>query len=149
MTLTFHVSTAGTLTGVDSLAQDVNSSITYTYGKQRVLTPPASQAISRTELRLASEYLNMARTAEHAKHVADTGATATRKAAKGGTVKVARLRTELRSVAKSYNARIKMTIVKVKDVKGGARVFVRNPWTKGIRAYRVKVCGKRVGVTAT
>lgn len=146
MTLTFHVSTAGALTGIDSISTDVNSSITYTYGKQSVLLPPASQSISRTELRLGSEYLNMSRAAEHARYVADTGATATRRAAKGRTVKVTRLRTQLRATAKKHNTNIKMNIVKIRDVKGGVRVYVKNPWTKAARAYTVKVSGTKVVV---
>ncbi|MFI5937347.1 hypothetical protein [Actinoplanes sp. NPDC051494] len=148
MTFTFHVSAAGVLTGIDGVSPEVSTSTTYTYGRQSVTPPPAAQAITRAEYWLGNAYLKMSRTAEHAKVVADTGAAATREAAKGRAIKVPRLRTQLRTTARRYNAGIGMTIVKIKDIRGGVRVYVTNPWTHETRCYPVKAAGRKVVVTS-
>lgn len=144
-TVTMHASAASVLTDVDLTATDEegtsSAAVDYSYGAQEISLPAASTTIDNGTLMKGVAYLDMPALVKSA---ATAGAAATRKAAKGGTVKVASLRKLVRRDATAANRSAGVTIVKVKDITGGVRVYATNPWTKKSVAYTVKASGRKV-----
>jgi hypothetical protein len=146
--LTFRVSAAGVLTGLrattaDSQGDSAETALTYTYGPQTVTLPASSATIPANSLAGAMAYLDMATLVQRA---AVTGAADARKAAKGGKVKVTSLRKVVSRDVAAVNRTVKVSMVKVKNVTGGVRVYATNPWTEKTVAYTVKASGKKVVV---
>jgi hypothetical protein len=140
---TIHVDADGVLTSADATATDLTATLTFGYGPQTVTLPTASATVSSAELNRGVAYLQMAANVKAA--AADT-ATATRKAAHGHTVKVSALRKAARHSAADFNKAVQVTIIKVKDIGGGAKLYATNPWTHTTVAYAVKAAGKKVTV---
>jgi hypothetical protein len=141
--ITFAVGTTGALTGAKAVDEGLNTTLAYTYGAQHVTVPAAAVTVSSATLAQGVAYLGMPAAV---KNVANRGAGDTRKAARGRTVKVATLRKTVRRDAASFNAGAHLSMVKVKDVRGGVRVSATNPWTHTTVAYTVKAAGKKVTV---
>jgi hypothetical protein len=136
--MTAHVDTTGVLAGASMNGYGLKYTLTYTYGAQK-LTVPAS--VGSATLATAVKYLSMA---TRVKTAATNGAAHTRKAAKGKKVKVASLRALVRKDAAAVNKSAGLTMVKVTNISGGARVYATNPWTHQTVAYTVKASGKKV-----
>lgn len=148
-TVTMHTDAGMVLTGVDAVSADDSgtseASLDYHYGAQTVTLPAGAVTIDSVTLARAVKYLDMAAVVRNA---ATRGAADARKAAKGGTVKLASLRKLARAGAASANKAAGLTMVQVKDITGGVRVSAVNPWTKKTVAYTVKASGKKVIVKA-
>ncbi|MDI6100826.1 hypothetical protein QLQ12_19630 [Actinoplanes sp. NEAU-A12] len=144
-TVTMHTSAAAVLTEVDVTATadeaTTEGTVDYTYGAQDISLPAASATIDEATLMTGVAYLDMP---AMVKSAATQGAAATRKAAKGRTVKVATLRKLVRRDVTAANQKSPVPIVKAKDITGGVRVYATNPWTKKSVAYTVKASGKKV-----
>lgn len=153
---TFRDSTIGTVT----LRTDASSVLTsastefkedeatlsqqldYTYGPQTVTLPEAGVTVDAKTFTKGLAYLDMSGMVRNA---AVSGAADTRRAAKGGKVKVATLRKLTRRDASETNqAAGGVDVVKVKNITSGVRVYATNPWTKKSVAYTVKASGKKV-----
>jgi hypothetical protein len=80
------------------------------------------------------------------RNVAHQGAAHTRRAAKGGTVNVASLRTIVHRDAAAFNSSAKVNMLKVSNISGGTRVSATNPWTHKTVSYTVKASGSKVVV---
>ncbi|MBG0561117.1 hypothetical protein [Actinoplanes aureus] len=141
--VTLHVSAAGALTGAHAAEGAMQVTLAYTYGRQTVTLPTSSATIASGTLAGGVAYLDMATVVQRA---ATAGAADTRKAAKGGTVKVANLRKIVGRDAAAANKAIAVSMVKVKSITGGVRVYATNPWTRKTVAYTVKASGKKVAV---
>jgi hypothetical protein len=145
MAVTMHASAASVLTDVDLTATDEegtsSAAVDYSYGAQEITLPDASVTIDSGTLLKGVAYVDMSAVVKSA---ATAGAAATRKAAKGGTVKVASLRKVVRREAAAANRSTGVTMVKVKDTTGGVRVYATNPWTKKTVSYTVKGSGRKV-----
>ncbi|MEU4620971.1 hypothetical protein AB0G04_13460 [Actinoplanes sp. NPDC023801] len=143
--VTLHTDVSSVLTSAESDLSDdgltVSMAIGYTYGEQDVAVPAAGETIDAKTLAAGVAYLGMAGTVKSA---ATGGAADTRKAAKGGTVKVATLRTLVGRKAAAANRSAGVAMVKVKNITAGVRVYATNPWTKKSAAYTVKASGKKV-----
>ena len=142
-TVTMLVGPAGTLTGARAVDRTVTATLAYTYGPQTLTAPAPSVTIGAAALEQGIAYLDMATSV---KSVADQGAADTRRAARGRTVKVAALRKTLRRDAAAFNARTRVKMVKVTDVRGGVRVHATNPWTGRSVSYTVKASGRKITV---
>jgi hypothetical protein len=140
-TVTLAVSPAGILSKVAARDTGTTITVTYGYGAQRIAVPTSAVSIRSTVLATALAYLHMG---DIVKDVAHDGATRTRRAAHGRTVKVSSLRTAARRAAADTNATFRMTMVKVKNIRGGAKVYATNPWTNQTVAYTVKASRKKV-----
>lgn len=144
-TVTMHASAASVLTDVEVTSTDAEfastAAVDYSYGAQQITLPTAAATIDNATLTKGMAYLDMPAIVKSA---ATKGAAATRKAAKGRTVKVASLRKLVRADAAAANRSTGVTVVKVKDITGGVRVYATNPWTKKSVAYTVKASGRKV-----
>ena len=139
-----HVSAAGLLDRTEMTVPGVGQTMTYTYGRQRVVPPAAELTIDAAGLAGGIAYLDMP---DWVQTAAQTGATDTRRAAQGRTVKVSTLRKLVRRDAAQTNAKVEASLVKVKDITGGVRVYATNPWTRQTVRYTVKASGRKVVVT--
>lgn len=142
-TLTLRVSPAGTLSGAHAEGDGHASMLTYTYGPQKVTVPAAEIVIGEAQLALGVWYVDMP---AHVKEVSRSGAADARRAARGATVKVASLRRAVRRQATEFNAKAEIEIIRVKDVRHGARVSATNPWTKKTVSSTVTASGRKVVV---
>jgi hypothetical protein len=144
LSFTLRLNPAGVLSSVAINAAGLfKMTLTYAYGAQRVTLPSAAATIDAATLAKAEAYLTMP---AKVKKAADKGAAHTRSAAKGKTVKVASLRKIVRKDVTAVNKAAGVTMVKVKNVTGGVRVYATNPWTKKTVAYTVKATKKKVVV---
>ncbi|GIE32390.1 hypothetical protein Ait01nite_054350 [Actinoplanes italicus] len=145
--VTLHADGSAVLTAAESSLTDdgltVSMEIDYNYGEQDVPVPVAGETIDAKTLTTGIAYLNMA---SSVKYAATDGAAATRKAAKGGKIKVATLRKLVGKEAAAANKSAGAAVVKVKNITSGVRVHATNPWTKQSVAYTVKASGKKVVV---
>jgi hypothetical protein len=145
--VTLHADASSVLTSAESdLADDgltVSMAIDYSYGEQNVAVPAAGETIDATTLITGVAYLDMA---ANVKYTATAGAADTRKAAKGGKIKVATLRKLVGKEAAAANNAAGAAVVKVKNITSGVRVHATNPWTKQSAAYTVTASGKKVVV---
>ncbi|GLY00535.1 hypothetical protein [Actinoplanes sp. NBRC 101535] len=141
--ITLAVTTENRLSGMSAAMSGMSVSYLFGYGRQELTVPSAAQTVSAAAIGTATTYLAMNATV---KQVATDGATATRNAAKGGTVAVARLRELVRQEAAAENRASGVTMIRVKNVTGGAKVWATNPWTKKTVAYTVKASGRKVTV---
>lgn len=148
-TVTLHVNASSVLTGVDAVPADTTGvsegSIAFTYGPQTVTLPAGAATVDSGTLAKGVAYLDMAAVVRKA---ATKGAADTRKAAKGGSVKVASLRKLTRRGAASADKAAGVAMVRVTDIPGGVRVSAANPWTRKTVAYTVKASGRKVVVKA-
>ena len=142
-TATLHVSEDGVLAGAVAKAPDLTATLAFGYGAQTVALPAASATISAAELAKGITYLDMS---SYVKGVADDAATASRKAAKGHTVKVTAVRKSVQRSATSLNKALKLPVVKVKTIGKGAKVYATNPWTHKTVTYTVEASGNKVTV---
>ncbi|BAL89033.1 hypothetical protein AMIS_38130 [Actinoplanes missouriensis 431] len=144
--VTLNVDATGALTGAHAEleGEDGASEVTlaYAYGPQAVTLPAASATIGSAALATGVAYLSMDAVV---RTVANSGATAARKAAKGKKVKVTALRTVIRKNVTAHN-RSAAVAVKVSNVTGGVKVQATNPWTRKTTAYTVKASGTKVVV---
>ncbi|GAB1691178.1 hypothetical protein [Krasilnikovia sp. M28-CT-15] len=143
MTITLHVSAAGTLTGSRGAGPGFSETATYGYGVQHVTLPAASVTISATTLARGVAYVNMTDTVGE---VAAQGAADTRRAAHGHRIKVAVLRRMVRQEASDFNRMIGTKMVRVTTMDRGARVYAKNPWTHKTTSFTVKASGKKIAV---
>jgi hypothetical protein len=141
--IVLHADPAGVLAGANANAATQKVTLTYTYGAQKVTPPAAAVTVDSATLKKAEVYLAMADLVHGA---ALEGADHARSAAKGKTVKVASVRKYVRKYTKLVNQSAGVTVVKVKDIAGGSRVYATNPWTHKSVAYTVKASGKKVVV---
>ncbi|GIE78258.1 hypothetical protein Aph02nite_42080 [Actinoplanes philippinensis] len=145
--VTLHVDASSVLTAAESTLdeEDANLSVSvgYGYGPQTVTLPTADETVQAGTLAKAVAYVEMSGLVRDS---AVTGAADTRKAAKGGKVKVATLRKLVRRDADRVNDSVNVDVVKVKNITAGVRVSATNPWTKKTVAYTVKASGKKVVV---
>jgi hypothetical protein len=145
--VTLHADVSSVLTSAESDLSDdgltVSMDIGFTYGEQNVPVPAAGETIDAKTLATGIAYLDMPSAVKYAAH---TGAANTRKAAKGGKIKVATLRKLVGKEAAASNQAAGAAVVKVKDISSGVRVHATNPWTKQSVAYTVKASGKKVVV---
>ncbi|GIF38266.1 hypothetical protein [Actinoplanes xinjiangensis] len=146
--VTLHTDASSVLTAASTELNDdeatLSTTLDYAYGPQAVTLPSAGETVDAQTLAKGVAYLDMAGLVRNA---AVGGAADTRKAAKGGKVKVATLRKLVRREAAETNASTGgVAVVKVKDVTAGVRVSATNPWTKKTVAYTVKASGKKVVV---
>ncbi|GLW35303.1 hypothetical protein [Actinoplanes regularis] len=144
---TLHVSAASVITGRDYRVQETGvffeTSDVYSYGPQSITLPSATSTIDAKTLKTGRAYLSMA---DLVKKTAGTGATSAQKAAKGGKVTMKSVRSQARRAATSTNGSAGAAVVKIKDIKGGVRVYATNPWTKKSVAYTVTASGKKAVV---
>jgi hypothetical protein len=145
--VTLHANGSAVLTAAESSLTDdgltVSMEIDYNYGEQDVPVPAAGETIDARTLAAGLAYLDMPATVKYA---ATAGAADTRKAAKGGKVKVATLRKLVGKEATAANKATGTAMVKIKNITSGVRVHATNPWTKQSAAYTVKASGKKVVV---
>lgn len=141
MTNTVRVSSAGALTSARATDLDVTLTVAFTYGPQRVTLPAPAVTVDAKSLAAAVAYLTMP---ESVKGVADRGAAATRRAAKGKPVNVASLRTIVRREAVASNTSTKVNMIKVNTIGAGIRVSGTNPWTRATVSYTVTASGSKV-----
>ncbi|MEU4428678.1 hypothetical protein AB0F81_49400 [Actinoplanes sp. NPDC024001] len=143
--VTLRVSPAGVLTGAHAALSDedgdLDVTLAYTYGPQTVTLPAAAATIGSGTLATGVAYLGMSTAVKRA---AVAGAADTRKAAKGRKVSVTTLRKIVRRDAAATNAAAGASIVKVKSITGGTRVYATNPWTRQTVSYTVKASGRKV-----
>jgi hypothetical protein len=59
-------------------------------------------------------------------------------------VSVSSVRKAVRSEATGIDKLLKVTMVRVTDIAGGARVSATNPWTHRTVTYTVKASGRKV-----
>jgi hypothetical protein len=144
VTVTYEVAPTGVLSSAWASIGTVTATLTLEYGAQHVTLPAASATINSVVLARGEAYLSMAATV---KQVAGNGAASARKAAAGGTVKAGSVRKVLRQLAAGANWRAGSAMVRVKDVRNGARVYATNPWTHQTVAYTVKASGTKVTVS--
>jgi len=141
--IVLHADAAGVLTGANANVAAAKTTLTYTYGAQKVTPPAAAVTVDSATLAKAEAYLGMADMVHGA---AVEGANHARSAAKGKKVKVASVRKYVRKYTKLVNKSAGVAVIKVKDVSGGSRVSATNPWTHESVAYTVKASGKKVVV---
>ncbi|MFI7598157.1 hypothetical protein [Actinoplanes sp. NPDC049681] len=141
--ITFVVTPAGVLSGARVAAGDVSGSLTFTYGAQHLTPPAASTTITSVVLARGEAYLSMAATV---KKVVGDGAITIRRTAAGHTVRATSVRKVVRSLAGDANKRAGSAMVRVEDIRDGARVYATNPWTHVTVAYTVKGSGTKVVV---
>ncbi len=143
-TVTLRVSPAGTLSGAHSQVGGTDAmTLTYTYGPQTVTVPAADAVIGEAQLARGVWYVDMP---AHVKQVSRSGAAQARRAARGGTVKVASLRRIVRHEVSTFNTKAQLKMIRVKDVRRGVRVYATNPWTHKTVSYTVTASGKKVVV---
>ncbi|MEU8240753.1 hypothetical protein AB0C07_21115 [Actinoplanes missouriensis] len=144
--VTLSVGATGVLTGAHAELEGEDGAtevtLAYAYGPQSVTLPAASATISSAALATGVAYLSMDTAV---RTVANSGAAAARKAAKGKKVKVSALRTVVRKSVTAHN-RSAAVAVKVSNVTGGVKVQATNPWTRKTTAYTVKASGTKVVV---
>lgn len=140
-TARIHVNPHGVMTAVRATDPDLSMTLVYTYGAPHLKAPAAAVTVDAKTLATAMAYLDMP---ESVRDVANQGAAATRRAAKGKAVKVASLRTTVRREAAASNSAMKVSMTKVADIGGGARVSATNPWTHATVSYTVKASGTKV-----
>ncbi|MFC7529000.1 hypothetical protein [Actinoplanes sp. GCM10030250] len=141
---TFEVSASGVLEGLSvSYPPLLSQTLQYEYGPQTVTLPSAEQTVSRAALTKALAYVDMPAAV---KGVAGRSATAVKKAAKGGTVKVASLRKIAKSTTAAHNSASKVKVIAVTDITGGVRLTAKNPYTGQKVSYTIKASGKKVVV---
>ncbi|RZU51311.1 hypothetical protein EV385_3125 [Krasilnikovia cinnamomea] len=143
MTITLHVSAAGTLTSSRGTGNGFTDITSYTYGAQHVTLPAASVTISSTTLFKGVAYVNMKTTVAE---VASQGAADTRRAAHGHRIKVATLRKIVRRDVADFNRGTSTKMIKVTVVKRGVRLRATNPWTHKSVTFTVKAYGKKIAV---
>ncbi|GLY00534.1 hypothetical protein [Actinoplanes sp. NBRC 101535] len=141
--VTWRVNAAGVLTATTLTFEDQTLNLSFGYGEQKLTAPAAAVSVDYATYRKALVYLDMP---ADVKNAAVQGASAARKAAKGGKVKVATVRNRVREQAWESNYKSGVKVVKVKNVTGGAKVWATNPWTKKTVAYTVKASGRKVTV---
>jgi hypothetical protein len=145
--VTLHADASSVLTAAETALDDdgltVSMEIDYSYGAQDVPVPAPAVTIDAKALATGIAYLDMA---AHVKYTANAGAADTRKAAKGGKIKVATLRKLVGKEAAAANKAAGAAMVKVKNITSGVRVHATYPWTKQSVAYTVKASGKKVVV---
>jgi len=142
LSFTLRLNPAGVLSSVAMNAAGLfKMTLTYAYGAQRVTLPSAAVTVDAATLAKAEAYLTLP---ARVKKAADKGAAHTRSAAKRKTVKVASLRKIVRKDVAAVNKAAGVTMVKVKNVTGGVRVYATNPWTQKTVAYTVKAAKKKV-----
>ncbi|WP_433795450.1 hypothetical protein [Actinoplanes sp. CA-252034] len=144
--VTLHADAASVLTTASTASKDdeqtLSMSVDYAYGPQLVTLPAADVTVDDKTLAKGVAYLDMARLVRES---AVNGAASTRRASKGGKVKVATLRKLVRRDAAQSNWYAgDVQVVKVKNITAGVRVHATNPWTKKTVAYTVKASGKKV-----
>ncbi|MEV8509287.1 hypothetical protein AB0368_31245 [Actinoplanes sp. NPDC051475] len=142
-TTTLQVGPAGTLSGARAQADSFAIALTYTYAPQTITPPAANSVIGAPQLTRGLWYLQMPAAV---KQVSYAGAAEARLAARGSTVKVASLRKAVRRVGSMFNTKAQLKMIKVKDVRGGVRVYATNPWTHKTVSYAVTASGKKVVV---
>jgi hypothetical protein len=140
-TATLHVDPTGALTSVRATGSGISERMTYAYGPQHLKAPGASATVSRNTMDRALAYLDMATIVGG---VADGGAADARTRAHGRAVSVSSVRKAVRSEATGINKLLKVTMVRVTDIAGGARVSATNPWTHRTVTYTVKASGRKV-----
>ncbi|BFU45603.1 hypothetical protein [Krasilnikovia sp. MM14-A1004] len=143
MTVTLHVSAAGTLTSSRGTGNGFTDVTAYTYGAQHVTLPAASATISSRTLARGVAYLNIKTTIAE---VASQGAADTRQAAHGRRIKVATLRRIVRRDVANFNLGTVPKMIKVTAVKRGVRLRATNPWTHKSVTFTVKAYGKEIAV---
>ncbi len=140
-TVTLHVDPRGALTSVRAVDSDGTVRMTYAYGRQNLKAPAASATVSRTTMDQALAYADMSSTVSD---VATGGASGARTRAHGRTVSVSSVRAAVRRNASEVNKSLKLTMVRVTDIRGGARVSATNPWTHRTVTYTVTASGRKV-----
>jgi hypothetical protein len=140
----FRVGPAGVLSSVRLGSGAVTMTVAYTYGPQQVVLPAASVTVDSKTLARAVAYLSMPASV---KNLANQAAAHTRSAAKGKPVQITSLRRIVRRDAAACNRAFGLTMLKVGDITGGARVSATNPWTHLTVSYTVKASGSKVLVT--
>jgi hypothetical protein len=145
-TVTLHADASSVLTAASTEFKEDDATLTqsldYEYGPQTVTLPTADVTVDAKTLAKGLAYLDMAGLVRNA---AVSGAADTRRASKGGKVKVATLRKLVRRDAAETNESAgNIPVVKVKNITAGVRVSATNPWTNKTVAYTVKASGKKV-----
>jgi hypothetical protein len=141
--VTIAVSAAGVLTSAHAAMSGLTVAVSFTYGPQHVTLPAASATIGSAALARGVAYLDMS---ANVKAVAHDGAAAARRSAHGHAVRTSALRTAVRRAAARFNATVEGTVVRVRNIHGGARVYATNPWTHKTVTYTVKASGRKVVV---
>ncbi|MEV4279997.1 hypothetical protein [Actinoplanes xinjiangensis] len=141
--LTVRVADTGTLNQVQISLKDFTVKVSYAYGPQNVTLPSPKITMDSATFDRGRAYLDMPRSVAA---VANDGAAAARQAAKGRTVTVNSVRKHVRRQATTFNADTGVKMVKVGDIRGGARVSATNPWTGKTVDYTVKASGRKVTV---
>lgn len=141
--LTLRVTASGVLSGAQVSQKEFTVKLTYAYGPQQVTLPSSSVTISSSAMNRGLAYVDMSRSVSE---VANQGAADARRAARGHVVKVSSLRKIVRKDATEFNTAVEVKMVKVADVRGGARVYATNPWTHKTVSYTIKASGRKVTV---
>ncbi|AEV82918.1 hypothetical protein ACWT_1899 [Actinoplanes sp. SE50] len=144
MTWTFTVNTAGAVTAGKMSGSGLEDTFRYNYGPQTITLPAGDQVIAQATLMKAMAYLTMA---ADVKRVATTAAKTTEKKAAGKTVTVSAVRKYAASEASAYNRNAEFKVIAVTNIKGGAHVSAKNPFTKVSVSYTIKAAGKHAVVT--
>jgi len=142
-TVTLRVSPAGTLSGAHAKTGDYTVTLTYTYGPQTVEAPAANTVIGEAALNVGVWYVHLPAEINQVSHFSATRA---RRAARGATVKVASLRKIVRREVSTFNTKVQLKMIKVKNIHRGVRVYATNPWTHQTFSYTIKASGKKVVV---
>ncbi|BEL07593.1 hypothetical protein Q0Z83_057840 [Actinoplanes sichuanensis] len=145
-TVTLHTDASSVLTAASTEFKEdeatLSQQIDYRYGPQTVTLPEAGTTVDAKTFAKGLAYLDMSGMVRTA---AVSGAADTRRAAKGGKIKVATLRKLVRrDASETDQAAGGVDVVKVKNITSGVRVYATNPWTKKSVAYTVTASGRKV-----
>ncbi len=141
MSATLHVDPSGDVTSVRGAGSGISVRLSYAYGPQHLKVPAASVTVSQNTMDRALAYLDMTTIVGG---VADGGAAGARARAHGHAVSVSSVRKAVRKEATGINKSLKVTMVGVTDIPGGARLSATNPWTHRTVTYTVKASGRKV-----
>lgn len=140
---TLHVDPTGVLTSLRATGSGISERATYAYGPQHLKVPAAPVTVSQATMDRALAYLDMTTIVDG---VADGGAADARAKAHGRTVSVASVRKAVRKEASGINKFLKVDMVRVTDIRGGARASATNPWTHRTVSFTVTASGTKVVV---
>jgi hypothetical protein len=142
--VTLHVQAAGVLSSAHATGDGLDMTLAYTYRAQHVTLPSGATTISAAALAAGMTYRTMP---AYVKQVAYGSAADTRRAAHGHRVALSSLRKVVRTDAADFNRAMAVTMIKVRNVRGGVRLYATNPWTHASVAYTVTASGAKVVVT--
>jgi len=142
-TMTVHVTAAGLLASADDQSDGDRASFAFTYGPHQVVLPSAAETIGSAALVRGLAYVGMADTV---KRVAGEAATDALRSAHGRQITLQSLRKATQRDAEEFNGAAGVRMIKVKTVRGGVRVYAKNPWTHRTVSYTLAPSGRKVTI---